>query len=183
MAAWAVDGFLPIIPATKDHRANALALQAEYAKGSGFADQYTGLTGGVTFPTFAAPAGSPPALRPPRLSTQTSTTASSCTTRPGQRLHSIDWNIYLVGAQYYTPILDGRLWVSGNYSHAFSDNIHLYGTATKLTSVYDWFDVNLFVDATDFIRIGGEYANFNTQYVDGAHAINHRFQLSGFLLF
>jgi hypothetical protein len=73
--------------------------------------------------------------------------------------------------------------VSGNYSHMFSDNIHLYGTATKLTSVYDWFDVNLFVDPVPAIRVGAEYANFNTQYVDGAHAINHRVQLSGFFIF
>ncbi len=43
--------------------------------------------------------------------------------------------------------------------------------------------VRFFSTPGSFVRIGGEYANFNTQYVDGQHAINHRFQLSGFLIF
>jgi hypothetical protein len=182
MAAWAVDGFIPIIPVTtKDDRSNALSIQGEYAKGSGFADQYTSFTGGATFPTLPVPVGSPPGTTATPFSADIDN--GVVTYDSNGHLHSIDWNVYLVGAQYYTPLLNGHIWVSGNYSHAFSDNIHLWGSPTKLTSVYDFFDVCLFWDMSDFVRVGGEYANFNTQYVDGAHAINHRFQLSGFLIF
>jgi hypothetical protein len=50
-------------------------------------------------------------------------------------------------------------------------------------STYDWFDVNFFVDPTPALRIGLEYANSHTQYVDTVNAINHRGQLSIFYLF
>ena len=47
----------------------------------------------------------------------------------------------------------------------------------------DFFDVNLFWDIISGARLGLEYANFNDQYVDGVHALNNRFQLSGFFIF
>ncbi len=50
-------------------------------------------------------------------------------------------------------------------------------------SAYNWFDVNLFADPTPAVRVGFEYSNYNTQYVDGVHAINHRGQLSGCFIF
>ena len=102
-------------------------------------------------------------------------------------LHGIQWTTYLLGAQYYFPSLDGKLWLSGNYSHIESGNINLYapasGAAARLTKAEDWFDVNLFGDPTPAVRLGLEYANFNTMYADGIHAINHRVQFSGFFLF
>ena len=98
-------------------------------------------------------------------------------------LHFIQWTSLLVGAQYYLPAMNGRVWVSANYSHLTSANVKDYGTAAKSRSSLDWFDVNLFADATAAVRFGLEYANFNDFYVDGTHAINHRLQLSGFYLF
>jgi hypothetical protein len=181
MGAFAVDGFVPVIPGSKEKKGNSLSLTGEFARGSGFADMYTGLTGGVTFPNLPLPPGSPPGTAATPFAADIDN--GIVTYDANGVLHSIDWQSYMLGAQYYLPGLDGKLWVSGNYSHTFSDNIAQYGTATKLTSVYDWFDVNLFVDPTPAVRVGLEYANFNTQYVDGAHAINHRVQLSGFFIF
>ena len=176
LSAVAVDGFLPVIPGTKHHRDNAFAINGEFATGYGFADMYTGLTGGMT--TYALP-------------TYTPNIDNGIVTYDGNgRLHGIQWQTYLVGAQYYLPGIDGKLWISGNYSHMESANIHFYTcaagcstTAQKALSVEDWFDVNLFVDPTPAVRVGLEYANFNSQYVDGIHAINHRGQLSGFFIF
>jgi hypothetical protein len=181
MGAIAVDGFVPIIPGSLEHKGNTLSLTGEFATGSGFADMYTSTTGGAGFPAFAAPAGSPAGTASTPFAADIDN--GIVTYDANGALHSIDWQSYMVGAQYYLPGLGGKMWLSGNYSHMFSDNMHLYGTATKLTSVYDWFDVNVFVDPTPSIRVGAEYANFNTQYVDGAHAINHRVQLSGFFIF
>ncbi len=62
LSALAIDGYLPIIPASKDHKNNALSVQGEFATGYGAADQYTGLTGGITFPALATPPG---AMAPP----------------------------------------------------------------------------------------------------------------------
>jgi hypothetical protein len=181
MGALAVDGFVPIIPGSLEHKGNTLSLTGEFATGSGFADMYTSTTGGAGFPAFAAAAGSPAGTASTSFAADID---NGIVSYDGNgTLHSIDWQSYMLGAQYYLPGLDGTMWISGNYSHMFSDNMHLYGTATKLTSVYDWFDVNLFVDPTPSVRVGAEYANFNTQYVDGAHAINHRAQLSGFFIF
>jgi len=181
MGAVAVDGFVPVVPGSKEHKGNTLSLTAEFAKGSGFADMYTSTTGGAGFPTIAPPTGSPAGTAGTAFAADID---SGIVTYDSKGvLHAINWQSYMLGAQYYFPGLKGKLWVSGNYSHMFSDNLRQFGTATKLTSVYDWFDVNLFVDPIPAIRVGAEYANFNTQYVDGAHAIDHRVQLSGFFIF
>jgi hypothetical protein len=178
MGAVAVDAFVPIIPGSKESKGNSFSFTGEFAHGSGFADMYTSTTGGVNFPSLPpATAGGTPGTFAADID------AGIVSYDSKGNLHPIDWQSYMLGAQYYLPGMEGKLWVSGNYSHMFSDNIHLYGTATKLTSVYDWFDVNIFVDPVPAIRVGAEYANFNTQYVDGAHAINHRVQLSGFFIF
>ena len=42
MNAIAVDGFVPVIPASKKSKDNALSLQGEFSTGYGVADQYTG---------------------------------------------------------------------------------------------------------------------------------------------
>jgi hypothetical protein len=181
MGAFAIDGFIPVIPASKTRKGNTLSLTAEFAHGSGFSDMYTGLTGGVAFPNLPLPPGSAPGTAATPFAADIDN--GVVTYDANGVLHAIDWQSYMLGAQYYLPGLDGKVWLSGQYMHMFSDNIAQYGTASKLTSVYDWFDVNLFVDPVPAVRVGIEYANFNTQYVDGQHAINHRGQLSGFYIF
>ena len=101
MAAWAVDGSLPIIPATKDHMENALGIQAEFAKGSGFSDQYSSFTGGATFPNLPVPAGSPPGTAATPFSADIDNGVVTYDSKGN--LHSIDWQIYLVGGQYHMP--------------------------------------------------------------------------------
>jgi hypothetical protein len=183
MGAWAIDGFLPVIPASKEKKGNSLSLTGEFARGSGIADLYTGLTGNMKFGLVTNPATG-------AQSTFSADIDNGIVAYDASgNLHSIDYQSYIVGAQYYLPGLDGKLWVSGNYSHMFSDNMAQFIAgnanvkASSLLSVYDWFDFNVFVDPTPALRIGAEYANFNTQYVDGQHAINHRGQLSGWFIF
>jgi hypothetical protein len=176
LTAVAVDAFIPVIPGTKDNKENSFSLNGEFATGYGFADQYTGLSGGVGFPTLPAAAGVAQTYTP-------NIDAGIVTYDARGHVHGIQWTSYLIGAQYYLPGTDGKFWVSGNYSHMESANSHYYGTAAKLRLAEDWFDVNLFVDPVPSVRIGAEYANFNDVYVDGTHAINHRLQLSGFFIF
>jgi hypothetical protein len=178
MSAFAVDGFLPVLPGTKDNKNNALSLQGEFATGYGFADMYTGLTGGVSFPALPTPAG---ATTPPTYSADIDNGIVTYDSKGN--LHGIQWTTYLIGLQYYLPGADGKVWVSGNYSHISSANTHYYGTPSALRAGEDWFDANLFFDPVQAVRVGVEYANFNDRYVDGQHAINHRMQLSGFFIF
>ena len=178
LSAFAVDGYLPIIPGSKANKDNAFSFQGEFATGYGYADMYTGLTGGIGFAPLPTPAG---ATAAPVYKADIDNGIVTYDAKGG--IHGIQWTTYMLGAQYYLPGVDGKLWVSGNYSHISSANTHYYGTPAALTASEDWFDVNLFVDPVPSIRIGAEYANFLTNYVDGQHAINHRMQLSGFFIF
>jgi hypothetical protein len=178
LSSLAVDGYLPIIPASKEHKDNAFSVQGEFSTGYGAADMFTGLTGGITFPALANPTMANPA---PAYAADIDNGIVTYDSKGG--LHGIQWTTYLIGAQYYLPGVDGKLWVSGNYSHASSANTHYYGAASAVRLAEDWFDVNLFVDPVPGVRVGAEYANFNDVYVDGQHAINHRLQLSGFFIF
>jgi hypothetical protein len=172
----AVDAFVPVLPGTKERKDNSLSLNGEFADGYGSADFYTGLTGGIGWPTI-------PGTPAPGTAFTPNIDPGVATYDAAGGLHLIHWQSYLFGAQYYLPGLDGRMWVSGNYSHMESSNMHFYGAPTKTTAAEDWFDVNVFGDVTSAVRVGAEYANTNTMYVDGVHAINHRVQLSGFYIF
>jgi hypothetical protein len=178
ISAFALDAFVPVIPGTKARKDNSLSLNGEYATGYGFADMYTGLTGGVGYPPLPSPAGggAAPVYAPDIDNGIVGYDA-------GGGLHGIQWTSFLIGAQYYLPGLDGAVWISGNYSHQSSDNAAKFGSPAKIRQVEDWFDVNLFVDPLPAVRIGIEYANFNDMYFDGNHAIHHRGQLSGFFIF
>lgn len=176
LSAVAFDGFLPLVPGTAEKRDNSLSFNGEFATGYGDADMYTGLTGGLAFPSTTA--GYAPDIDP-----------GIVTYDSNGKLHGIQWTSYVIGAQYYLPGVDGKLWLSGNYTHMESANSHFYayggtvGTTKSVMAAEDWFDVNLFTDPVPGIRFGVEYANTNTMYVNGIHAINHRAQFSGFFIF
>jgi hypothetical protein len=176
--AIAVDAFLPVIPATKEHMGNSLSLDGELVSGYGIADLYTGLSGGATItlpnPTMASPAPT----YPQDIDNGIATFDSNGT------LQLIQWTTYRAGLQYYLPGLNGRVWVSGNYSHQESSNLpNLFPNSSKVRAKEDWFDANVFMDITPAFRIGFEYANFKDTYVDGNFAINHRGQFSAWLLY
>jgi hypothetical protein len=140
---------------------------------------FTGLTGGVVFPSLPIPAG---------MTAQPVYNADIdngiVTYDAAGKLHGIQWTTWLVGAQYYFPGVEGHIFVSANYSHTSSANTHYYvGSPTKVRAAEDWFDINFFAEPVPSWRIGLEYANFNDMYVDGIHAINHRGQMSMFYIF
>jgi hypothetical protein len=182
LSAFAVDAFLPVIPGSKTQKDNSLGLTGEYATGYGFADMYTGLSGGVSFPSLPAAMGTTPPTFTPDIDSGIVTYDS------GGGLHGIQWTTMIFGAQYYVPGTNGTIWVSGNYSHSSTSNANKYVTPTaanlaKLRDVEDWFDASLFVDPTPAVRIGVEVAEFNDMYFDSHHAINYRGQLSAFFIF
>jgi hypothetical protein len=178
VSAFALDGFFPLVPGTQENKDNSFSLNGEFATGYGFADMYSGLSGGLSFPALLTPTG---AMTAPVYTPNIDAGIVTYDTKGNP--HGIQWTTYLVGAQYYFPYTSGRLWISGNYSHLSSDNAHLYGAKAKTLSEEDWFDVNVFGDPLPAVRLGIEYANFNDLYVDGNHSINHRFQFSGFFTF
>ena len=81
------------------------------------------------------------------------------------------------------------MWVSGNYSHLSSSDIKNVvidkngaNVNSKIFDKPDFADGNLFVDATQAIRFGREYAWYRQTYIDGVKGTNHRVQFSGFYI-
>jgi hypothetical protein len=177
---WGVsaDALIPIIPVRNGRRGNTLTFTGNYVRGAGIADQFTGLTGGLTFPNLPNPTGASPA---PTYSPDVDNGLVTFDSSGG--LHAIGWQSILVGLQYYLPP-SGNLWVSGNFSQMSSNNAGTYGTpATKVFTWSRWINGNLFWDVTPAVRFGLEYAYYKQRYADGVAAHDHRVQLSGFYLF
>jgi hypothetical protein len=186
ISGWGVaaDAFIPILRATKEKRGNALAINAEYAYGKGIADLYTSLNGGVAnFPTLPNPGMVMPA---PVYAPTTGTIDGGLAVFDSTgTLELVQWQSALVGAQYYFPGLDGRMWVSANFAYMSSNNAGKIGQADpkKARATEYYANGNLFADVTPAFRLGLEYAWFQDNYVDGMAAVNHRVQLSAFYLF
>jgi hypothetical protein len=164
VAGWglSVDALIPIIPAASaDDRGNRLTLVGSFVKGSGIADLITA-DGGAKFPTLPNPAQANP---PPLYDADIDNGLVSFDQSNGV-LHTIDWQAFRVGLQYYLPP-SGRLLFSANYTQAHSGNLaKLFpqgGSEIEiLVNIADtsrYADANLFWDATPAVRIGlsGQY--------------------------
>ncbi len=182
-AGWgvSVDALLPIIAATAESRSNALSVTGSFVRGAGIADLYTGLSGGISYPSLPNPSNASPA---PAYNSTIDPGLLSFDANGGARL--INWQSLIVGAQYYLPIDNGHVWVSSNYSRLFSNNARDFvppASASKVFFRSQWADANLFWDATPQLRLGAELAWFQQKYVDGVKAHDERVQLSTFYLF
>ena len=171
-----VDALVPVIPAASaDDRGNRLTLIGSFVKGTGIADLITS-GGGAQFQPLPNPGqASPPFVYTPDIDN------GLVTFDRNGVLHTIAWQAFRVGLQYYLPPT-GRLFFSGNYTQSHSGNlaklflpgnseIELLGTIAH-TSRYA--DANLFWDVTPAARIGvsGQYTQVN--YLDGTKPHNIR---------
>jgi hypothetical protein len=111
----AADAFVPVLPATKEHRDNALSLTGELVYGAGISDLYTGLNGGLSFPFI--PNNTASNTLPTWPQNIDNGLVDYDINQGGFALHPIQWTSYVVGLQYYLPALGGKVWISGNYSH------------------------------------------------------------------
>jgi hypothetical protein len=194
MSSIALNAFVPVLPATKEKRDNSLSVIGELVFGHGSADLYTNFTGGMTMPTVANTTG----LNPPPTYPQNIDNGLVVFDLDGN-LHSVNWTTFLVGAQYYLPRLDGRMWIAANYSHQESGNAHFYtrpyaSTLPDPQSSYYVSEV-LVRDSMDFVdalvmgepilglRIGAEYAVYLDRYVDKVRATNQRVVLGTIWIF
>jgi hypothetical protein len=171
-----VDALLPIIPANDaNDRGNRLTLTGSFVTGTGIGDLITA-GGGAAFPTLPNPAQANPA---PLYDANVDEGLVTFDTQGV--LHTIDWQAFKIGLQYYLPP-SGRVIFSANYTQAHSSNMHQLfprgGAEIELlgrvadTSRYG--DVNLFWDATPAVRFGvsGQYTK--VEYLDGDQPHNLR---------
>lgn len=171
-----VDGLIPVLPALEDHdRGNKLTLVGGFVTGTGIADLITA-GGGATFPTLPNPA----LANPPPIYTANIDDGLVAFDTVGV-LHTIDWQAFRAGVQYYLPP-SGRLFVSLNYTHAYSKNMSaLYprGGAeiellTRVAQRSQYVDANLFWDATPAVRFGASFQYTTVEYLDLEKPNNQR---------
>jgi hypothetical protein len=170
-----VDALVPVIPADADHRSNALTLTGAFVTGTGIADLLT-TGGGARFPTLPNPAQASP---PPVYAGDVDN--GLVTFDLQTLLHTIDWQAYRGGLQYYVPP-GGRLIFAANFTYAFSANMQdLYLKGGReielLGAVADrsyYGDVNLFVDVTPAVRFGLSAQYTKVHYLDGDSPHNLR---------
>jgi hypothetical protein len=182
----AFDAFLPIVPATKQSRDNALSVVGELAIGRGTSDAYTAL----------GAAGTANATLPG------TTTVGSTATDPGLavvdsrgHIELVKWTSYIAGLEFYPARTGGRLGVFANYGHIESANAKHVGTANsgtdaeraaaraKIRDHEELYEVGLFVDPTKATRIGASGSLYDDTYADGQEAKNYSLLMSGWLFF
>jgi len=174
----AVDLLLPIIPGSKEKHGNALTLVAQYVWGTGLADQYGGLTGGVSFPSLPNPTGATPAPAWPQ-NVDNGLVALDANGVPT----TVQWSNAYANLQYYLPVFDGRIWLSGTYARLWSNNTARLAAAAKSRSSLDVVVVGLFADPLPSVRLGLEYVLSLDHYNDGVTATNHRGTFSAAFVF
>jgi len=174
----AIDAFLPIIPATKTSRENALSISGELVIGAGTQDMYTAL----------GAAGTTNAPIPTATPGMTATYAPNFD--PGfaaydmnGNLELIKWTSYMVGAEYYPAGIDGRLGTFANYGHMQSSNAKKFGDKTKIRDHEDFFGVGAFFDPTKQTRVGLDFGLYNDRYADNSKARNYSVLSSMWLFF
>ena len=172
--AIAFNAFVPILPANDGGKSgNNLTLTGEFATGYGVADQYTGLTGGVTLPGSGTPPNYPQNID-----------NGIATLDANNQPHYLQWYTGLVGLQYYFPIKDGKIWITANYGHAESPNTAQFmGTAKHVRTSLDWVNADLFAEPVPGFRIGVSYGRTWDNYEDKQQAINDRVMGSAFFIF
>jgi hypothetical protein len=174
----AVDGFIPVIPVKSvKKRGNGLSLVGEFSRGSGIADMYNSdLTGGALFPMLPNPQNRQEPANPPPI--YVPNIDSGIVTYDGNgKLRLINWQAFLVGIQYYLPVADGRVWISGNYSQLKSDNIVKYTPIPGRSAVYEqarYFDGNLFIGLSEAVQLGYSFQFVEQTFGDGVKARNYR---------
>ena len=179
---FAANVVIPVIPRSdNENRSNGLTVTAEFSTGTGIADLYTGMTGGLLFPTLANDQGlMPPPVYVPNID-------SGILTYDGNgELKTAQWQAVVVGLQYYLPIAGGRVWISGVYSQSKSNNI------VKLTPIPDrgvvyykseYEDVSLFTAVTDAVQLSASFQTVRQIFGDLSTARNNRIEFGSHFFF
>ena len=180
------NAFIPVIPAASaKERGNALSLTGEYSRGTGIADMYSDLTGGLLFPSLPNPQDRQDPTNPPPV--YVPNIDSGIVTFDGDfRLRTCNWEGFVVGAQYYLPIANGRVWASGTYSEIRSSNIKDITPQAGWGGIYThayYYDGSLFAAITDQIQMGVGFQRVRQDFGDSVVAWNYRTEFAMHMFF
>jgi hypothetical protein len=169
----AADLFLPIIPASGSNLSNTLSLTAEASKGTGVADLYLTLTGGVLFPSLPNPHNVLPAPNyVPNID------QGIVTYDVDGNLRTINWEGMMVNAHYHLPFREGKmLGLSGTFSGLRSNNALRWTPVQGQAFVWDlgWYaDGTAWWAITPAFQMAVSYQRQNQRFGDGVWAVNNR---------
>jgi hypothetical protein len=150
----AVNLFLPIIPASVNDLGNSLAATAEATMGTGIANLYTGLTGGVLFPVLPNPA-----MTLPVPTYIPDIDQGLVTYDAARKLQTVNWRALVLGLQYRAPFGMGRrLSLAAIASQLESTNIDKITPVQGLAFVFSktqYVDGSVFFSPTPETEVGG----------------------------
>jgi hypothetical protein len=187
----AFDAYLPIIPATKDNKDNALSLTGELSIGSGTSDVYTALGGAGTANAAIPPAvmGGPATPYPANFD------AGLAVIDVTGHAELIKWTGYMAGLEFYPAGTGGRLGTFANYGHQESSNAKKVGAAidamgasvaaavAKIRDHENFYEAGLFFDPTKATRVAASGSLYEDTYADGVEAKNYSLMMSGWMFF
>jgi hypothetical protein len=156
---------LPVIPASSlDNKGNSLTLTGEFSIGTGIAEMYTGMDGGSRFPLLPNPSMANPALVYPQ-----NIDPGLVTFDRNFTIQTINWKAFVAGLQYYLPIGNGRVWLSGIYSRIWSDNIKKLTPAPSWGGIFtrmEYIDANVGFDITPAVAVGLSFQTVKQTFAD-----------------
>ncbi len=179
----AVNLFLPIIPArSRDDFGNTLSATAEATMGTGIANLYTGLTGGVLFPSLPNPS-----MTLPVPTYNPDVDQGLLTYDAAGKLHTMNWRALVVGLQYRAPFRQGRaLGLSVVASQIESTNVVSLTPQQGLPAVFSkaqYVDGNVFYAPTPESQVGASVQVERQTFGDGVYGLNVRGELALYYFF
>jgi hypothetical protein len=185
--------YLPIIPATKQSKDNALSLQAELTIGQGTSDAYTALgAAGTANATLPAPAMGATPVYPVNFDPGLAVVDAQ------GHIELVKWTSYLMNLEFTPGGTGGRLGTFATYGHQESSNAKTLGTASatgaatpaaaaaaaaRIRDHEEVYEIGLFVDPTKSTRVAASGSMYDDTYGDGVDAKNYSLMMSGWLFF
>jgi hypothetical protein len=156
---------LPVIPASAQYdHGNALTLTGEFSIGTGIADMYTGMDGGSRFPLLPGVTATMPALQ-----YQANVDPGLVTFDRTFSLKTVNWRAFVGGLQYYLPIENNRVWVSGLYSRIWSDNIKTLTPMDSLGAIFtkmEYIDGSIQMELSPAVVLGISFQTVQQTFAD-----------------
>lgn len=166
-SGFAASAYLPVIPASKEDKSNSLSLIGGFATGTSINDLYSGLTGGVANATGMTASGG----------IDSGLLAYDST----GKLHQAEWLTSVVGMEYYLP--SGRVALFVTWGHTQLQNASVFASPAKVRNHSNFYEAGFFVDVTQQVRVGVDYARIVDVYQDSGIATNDAVQGNAYFFF
>jgi hypothetical protein len=196
VTGWGISSslFVPVLPSRNGETGHTAHVVMEGVTGTGIADFFNGLSWGVCNPVCGNSASNSGFGGPAFGQTNIDAGLAAVSSRTGT-FEAIRTTSMMAHATYYLPD-QGKTWVGGGYGTIYSSNASemtcavsaafcggAVRTAQNIYTRDSTYYAYAFHDFTEQIRVALMTNWVRTTYADGAHAENHRIQVTFFYRF